>query len=113
MKKLIALLCVLSNFAFGQKIVTTYYDWQKTKKKEVYQTDANGTRHGSYKNFDEQGAIRNEGVFKYGKKNGVFVEYTKFPNYAGAMQVKTKETYITYGGQLRIYTKDLVTIKPK
>ena len=94
MKRFTLVLCLLSNLAFGQKVVTTYYDWQKTKKKEVYETDANGTRHGNYKNFDEQGAVRNEGTFKFGKKDGLFIEYTKFPNYAGTMQVKSKETYV-------------------
>lgn len=94
MKKHVLLFCLFSNFIFAQKTITTFYDKQKLKKDEVYQVDANGTMNGSYKHFDEEGALRNEGTFKLGKKNGVFIEYTKFPNYAGKMQIKSKETYV-------------------
>src|ERR1700740_3025545 len=94
LKTVVILLCLQSNLTFAQKTITTYYDWQKTKKKEVYQVDPNGEKNGVYKNYDEDGALRNEGVFKFGKMNGVFIEYLKFPNYAGTMQVSSKETYV-------------------
>ncbi len=95
MKKVIALsLIILFKIGTAQTTKTTYYDLKKTKKKEVYQTDANGTVNGSYKNYDEDGAIANEGTFKFGKKNGAFIEYTKYANYAGKMQIKSKETYV-------------------
>lgn len=90
----ILLFCLTSNLVVGQKTMATYYDYKKTKKKEVYQTDNNGTKNGSYKNYDEEGALRNEGTFKFDKQNGVFIEYAKFPNYAGKMQIKSKETYV-------------------
>lgn len=91
--KLFALM-FLWNLGYAQTIMTTYYDWNKTKKKEVYQVDANGERNGSYKNYDEDGALRNSGNFKFGKRHGVFIEYTKFPNYAGTMQIKSKVNYV-------------------
>jgi antitoxin component YwqK of YwqJK toxin-antitoxin module len=87
-------LMVLWNLSTAQINKTTYYDWNKTKKKEVYQVDANGERNGTYKNYDEDGALRNSGSFKSGKKQGAFIEYTKFPNYAGTMQIKAKENYV-------------------
>jgi antitoxin component YwqK of YwqJK toxin-antitoxin module len=91
--KLLALI-VLWNTSTAQINKTTYYDWEKKKKKEVYQVDANGERNGTYKNFDEDGALMNSGTFKFGKRHGVFIEYTKFPNYAGTMQIKSKENYV-------------------
>lgn len=94
MKKYILILIASTNFVMAQKPVTTYWDFKKTKKKEVFMTDANGSKNGNYKNFDEEGALRNEGNFQSGKKNGTFIEYTKFPNYAGKMQIKSKETYV-------------------
>lgn len=94
MKSLLTvLLAIVLATAVAQTSRTTYYDLAKTKKKEVYQVDANGSRHGSYKNYDEDGALRNEGSFNSGSKNGVFIEYTKFPNYVGKMQIRSKETY--------------------
>jgi antitoxin component YwqK of YwqJK toxin-antitoxin module len=93
MKKQLILFCLISNLIIAQKTVTTYYDRQKTKKMEVYQADANGTRNGNYKNYDEDGALRNECNFKSGNRSGICVEYAKFPNYAGKMQIKTSETF--------------------
>jgi antitoxin component YwqK of YwqJK toxin-antitoxin module len=91
--KLFALM-ILWNLGYAQTLKTTYYDWNKTKKMEVYQVDANGERNGTYKNYDEDGALRNTGNFKSGKRHGTFIEYVKFPNYAGTMQIKSKVTYV-------------------
>lgn len=94
MKTFLLLFCLGSNLAFGQRTLATYYDWQKTQKKEVYQVDANGERNGIYKNYDEDGALINEVMYKFGKMNGVWTVYTKFPNYKGVMQISSKETYV-------------------
>lgn len=93
MKNQVILLCLISNFVFAQNSVTTYYDFHKTLKKEVYQVDANGERNGISKYYDEKGALIMEGVFKFGKQYGLCLKYTKFPNYSGQMQVLSKETF--------------------
>ena len=76
-----------------KKTVTTYYDQKQTKKKEVFIADSKGIKNGDYKNFNEAGELISEGIFKLGKKNGMFIEYTKFPNYTGKPQLKSKITY--------------------
>jgi antitoxin component YwqK of YwqJK toxin-antitoxin module len=82
------------NFIFAQKTLTTYYDKNKSSKKEVYQVDANGERHGSSKYYDEGGALIMEGFFQFGKQEGACTKYTKFANYSGKMQVFSKDTYV-------------------
>lgn len=88
---LFALITVM--ITHGQKTVTTFHDWQKTRKMEVYQSDANGVKNGSYKYYDEDGFLVKEGKYRNGSLNGVLTEYTKFPNYAGKPQTKSTETY--------------------
>lgn len=88
------LILTCSNFLFAQKTLTTYYDLSKSIKKEVYQVDANGERHGSSKYYDEVGALIMEGFFQFGKQEGACTKYTKFANYSGKMQIFSKDTYV-------------------
>lgn len=87
------LIYFVSNFLCAQKTVKTYYDQKKTKTLEIFQSDKKGNKNGSFKYFNEDGTLRNEGVFKSGKKDGIFIEYIIFPNYNGKLQIKSTESY--------------------
>ncbi|MBK6834083.1 MAG: hypothetical protein IPG89_07335 [Bacteroidetes bacterium] len=88
------LILIYSDLIFAQKTLTTYYDINKKIKKEVYQVDVNGERHGSSKYYDEGGALIMEGFFQFGKQEGTCTKYTKFANYSGKMQIFSKDTYV-------------------
>ncbi len=94
MKKYILLICFVGKFMVAQKTIVTYYDEKSGKKKEEYIVDDKGIKNGSYKNYNEAGELMEDGVFKLGKKNGVFTEYTKFPNFILKPQLKSKVTYV-------------------
>jgi antitoxin component YwqK of YwqJK toxin-antitoxin module len=96
MKKYLSLIlvCFGVKILLAQKTVATYYDQKKSIKKEEYVTDAKGIKNGNYKLFNEVGELLQEGIYKNGKKNGIFIEYTKYPNYIGKPQLKSKINYI-------------------
>jgi antitoxin component YwqK of YwqJK toxin-antitoxin module len=54
----------------AQKTITTYHDYKKTKKSEVFQVDASGEKNGPYKSYDERGALKSQGNYKNDKKVG-------------------------------------------
>jgi antitoxin component YwqK of YwqJK toxin-antitoxin module len=73
---LIAVFLASGHCLIAQKLITTYHDLKKTKKAEVYQVDASGTKNGPYKSFDQNGALNAQGNYK----NGVKVGKWTYPN---------------------------------
>ena len=64
-----------------------YYDSDQKKLQMVYEFDEEtGNMDGSYKEYSEEGNLKVEGVYKNGKKNGVFKEYD---DYNGALKYET------------------------
>lgn len=88
MKKILFFL-LITNFAYSQTLVKTYYDtYAKTTLKEVYQVKPNTpTINGYYKKYDEFGNILEERNYINNKLNG------KSTTYLGA-----NEASVTYGG---------------
>jgi uncharacterized protein len=75
MKKCLAVtyLLITVKFVFAQKQVTTFHDFKKTKKSEVYQVNANGIKNGTYISYTEDGAVRSQGVYKNDVKVGKWI----------------------------------------
>lgn len=69
---LIVLACKLS---IGQKLVQTYYDWNKIHPKEVYYVNSVGQKSGTYKQYDENGVVVAEYNFLNGEPNGLCIDY--------------------------------------
>ena len=74
---LIALMC---KFSTGQKLVQTYYDWNKIHPKEVYYVNAAGQKSGSYKGYNESGVIIKEYNYLNGSENGLCIDYAATGN---------------------------------
>ena len=69
------LLIFFSLFLYSQKTIqkVSYYDYNKTKVKEIYtviQIKGINTLHGVYKEYDEYGNLFAERNYSYGKLNG-------------------------------------------
>ena len=91
MKKIIALLVtsmLLTSLSFGQKMVTTYYDYKHTEKKEVYSTNDYGVKNGTYTKYSEYGGVLIQGTYKKDMKEGLWVEKDEKGN------LVSKETYL-------------------
>lgn len=92
MKKLttLLLLSVWTLSAHTQILKKTYYDiWEKNVH-EVYYANSAGYGNGSYKKYDERGALIETGAYSNGKKTG---EWVKYVTYTGKRTVSLKETY--------------------
>ena len=68
------LLLTLSLNAFSQKLVKEYYDWNETKIKKEYYTDAYGTLNGSFKAYSEYGGVMKQGQCKNDGPIGKWIE---------------------------------------
>lgn len=65
----------LLQHAIGQQLMRSYYDWQKTMKKEEYYVNAKGEKNGSYKAYSDNGILALQYNFKNGLMDGLCVEY--------------------------------------
>lgn len=75
---------------FSQTPKKTYYDYKKTKIMEEYQANSGGFINGTYKKYNEAGALIQTGTAKDGKKEGVWTEYV---TYSGKRELAKSETY--------------------
>jgi antitoxin component YwqK of YwqJK toxin-antitoxin module len=74
MKRIIVLICLFPCLTISaQKIITTYYDYNRTHKHEVYGTDNYGTKNGAYTEYSEYGGVLTTGTFKNGSMVGKWV----------------------------------------
>jgi antitoxin component YwqK of YwqJK toxin-antitoxin module len=75
--KLIILSCLISctPSIHAQQVVKKYYDWAKTKLKEVYTINASGQLNGVAKVYTEDGMLSEERTYKNNQLNGVFKKY--------------------------------------
>ena len=85
MKKQILILTVLfvSTSVYSQEIekMKIYYDWGKTKLKEVYYVIVDTpTKHGAYSSWYEDGDQHETATFKNGKLTGVYKLYDQYGN---------------------------------
>ena len=62
-------------FGVSQQLMRSYYDYQKTQKKEEYYVNAKGEKNGAYKAFDENGILNGQCTFKNGLMDGACIEY--------------------------------------
>jgi len=74
----------------AQQLKKTYYDYHKTKVDEEYQMNSAGYINGTYKKYNEAGALIQTGSAKDGKKEGVWSEYS---TYSGKRELAKSETY--------------------
>lgn len=73
-RKIIAVLFViLSQYAYGQDTIRTYYDEEETIIKEMYFL-LNGKANGEVRRFDEEGNLVLIGHLQDDQKNGLFVD---------------------------------------
>lgn len=77
MKKTTSLLLVIlvSQALSAQKLITTYYDWNKTHIHEQYYVNSSGQKNGSYKEYNQQGILFYDYNFVNGMENGPCSEY--------------------------------------
>lgn len=107
MLKFVFPLILSCQLIFSQKTFISYYNNDKNKKREVFETDKKGIKNGTYKYYNQSGDLIEEGTYKAGKKYGVYSEFTRFPN-SNKMQLKLKELYIddTKSGSATYYSYD-------
>jgi antitoxin component YwqK of YwqJK toxin-antitoxin module len=90
--KLVALLFILTTFfCSSQKIMKTYYDYQKTQLDEVYLINARGQKNGLYTKYDEEGAKAVEANYVNGILNGPSKEYYRNK---GAEKIKKSGNFL-------------------
>lgn len=77
MKKLLTstIIALMCKFSIGQKLVQSYYDWNKIHPKEVYYVNAAGQKNGAYKLYDASGVVIKEYNFLNGAENGLCIDY--------------------------------------
>src|SRR5688572_23336049 len=82
MKKLIALffIALCAKYSTGQKLVTTYYDWNKIHPKEKYYVNSAGQMSGSYKLYNQNGVVIKEYNYLNGLENGLCIDYAAIEN---------------------------------
>ena len=74
---LIALAC---KFSTGQKLVGTYYDWNKIHPKEQYYVNSAGQKNGLYKEYNQNGVVTGEYNYVNGVENGLHTDYAATQN---------------------------------
>ena len=82
-----ALLCAT---AFSQQLLTTYYDYYKSRPMEQYYVNSAGEKNGTYKHYDEHGIIDKEYSFLNGFENGLCTEYITM---SGRRVLRSRCTY--------------------
>lgn len=60
---------------YSQQVVKKYYDWAKTKLKEVYTVNASGQVNGIAKVYTEDGMLSEERTYKNNQLNGISKKY--------------------------------------
>ena len=77
MKKLLTTIAIalMCKFSIGQKLVQTYYDWNKIHPKEVYYVNTAGQKTGAYKLYNENGVVIKEYTYLNGQENGLCIDY--------------------------------------
>jgi len=82
MKKLFALvaLTLICKFLISQKLVSTYYDWNKIHPKEKYYVNSAGQMSGSYKLYNQNGVVIKEYTYLNGSENGLCIDYAATEN---------------------------------
>ena len=65
----------MCKFSIGQKLVQTYYDWNKIHPKEVYYVNTAGQKTGAYKLYNENGVVIKEYTYLNGQENGLCIDY--------------------------------------
>jgi len=92
MKKLctVLLISLWTLNADAQILKKTYYDVFEKNIHEVYYANSAGYGNGSYKKYDERGALIETGTYKDGKKTG---EWIKYSTYIGKRTISLKENY--------------------
>jgi antitoxin component YwqK of YwqJK toxin-antitoxin module len=63
------------NCTFGQRLVTTYYDWNKIHPNEIYYVNGAGQKTGAYKLYDKGGVVIKEYNYLNGQENGLCIDY--------------------------------------
>jgi antitoxin component YwqK of YwqJK toxin-antitoxin module len=61
--------------AIGQKLVGTYFDWNKIHPHEQYYVNSAGQKNGLYKEYDQGGVVLKECNYLNGVENGSCTEY--------------------------------------
>jgi antitoxin component YwqK of YwqJK toxin-antitoxin module len=77
MKKTFLLMLVIAagEFLQAQRLVATYYDWNKIHPSEQYYVNSAGQKSGSYKKYDQSGVVIQEYNYLNGVENGLCVDY--------------------------------------
>ena len=70
----------MCKFSTGQKLVGTYYDWNKIHPKEQYYVNSAGQKSGSYKLYNENGVVIKEYNYLNGVENGLCIDYEATQN---------------------------------
>ncbi len=71
---------LLSNFCNAQRLVSSYYDWNKIHPHEQYYVNGAGQKNGTYKEYNENGVVIREYNYVNGLENGVCVDYAASTN---------------------------------
>ena len=69
---------ISKEFSNGRIItLTTYKNGYITKEEKINRTDRNGMKQGSWKDLYENDAVKNEGFYRDGKRDGIFKEFDR------------------------------------
>lgn len=84
------IMAVLASYVVtAQKLVGTYYDYNKIHPKEQYYVNAAGQKNGSYKMYNQNGVVIKEYNYLNGVENGTCNEYAALPGNQRVVTLKS------------------------